>query len=59
MDLVSRDVVSVVTRSFRQAKYEQAEALYKESLEIRQKTLGNDHVEVARSLHELAELYLK
>jgi tetratricopeptide (TPR) repeat protein len=40
-----------------QSKYEQAEPLYKRSLEISEKTLGKDHPSVATTLNNLAELY--
>ncbi len=36
-----------------------AQELYEQSLKIREETLGSEHADVARSLHELAELYLK
>ena len=38
-------------------KYVEAESPYKQSLEIRQKTLGSDHLDVAASLYGLAVVY--
>jgi tetratricopeptide (TPR) repeat protein len=40
-----------------QSKYEQAAPLYKRSLEIKEKSLGKDHPDVAVSLNNLAGLY--
>ncbi len=40
-----------------QGKYEEAEPLYKRSLEITEKSLGPDHPDVATALGNLAELY--
>lgn len=40
-----------------QGRYAEAEPLYQRSLEIRGKTLGEDHHDVAESLHNLARLY--
>src|SRR6202790_1229752 len=37
--------------------YAEAEPLYKEALEIRQKVLGRDHPDTAQSLNNLAGLY--
>ena len=43
----------------KQGKWNQAEPLYKESLAIRKKVLGNEHADVANSLYNLAELHQK
>lgn len=40
-----------------QGKYEEAQAIYQESISIRENSLGRDHPDVAKSLHELAQLY--
>ena len=40
-----------------QGRYAEAEPLYKRALAIREKALGPDHPDVARSLNNLAELY--
>jgi tetratricopeptide (TPR) repeat protein len=40
-----------------QARYAEAEPLYKRALAIYEKALGSDHPEVARSLNNLAILY--
>jgi tetratricopeptide (TPR) repeat protein len=40
-----------------QGKYNEAEPLYRRSLSIREKQLGEDHPNVAESLNNLAELY--
>jgi len=40
-----------------QDKYVEAEPLYRRSLEIREKTLGPNHLDVAASLNDLAEIY--
>ncbi len=40
-----------------QGKYAEAELLYKRSLEIRVKSLGTNHRDVAQSLNNLAALY--
>jgi Tfp pilus assembly protein PilF len=40
-----------------QGKLESAETNYKEALQLREKTLGPDHPEVAQSLNALAEVY--
>ena len=40
-----------------QGKYAEAEQLYKQSLEIREKALGPKHSDVAQSLNNLAEVY--
>jgi tetratricopeptide (TPR) repeat protein len=40
-----------------QGQYADAEPLYKRSLAIREKALGSDHLDVAQSLNNLAELY--
>ncbi|MEM8640686.1 MAG: tetratricopeptide repeat protein [Cyanobacteria bacterium P01_G01_bin.54] len=40
-----------------QGKYEQAEPLFLQALEIRKKVLGEDHSDVALSLNNLAALY--
>lgn len=42
---------------YEQAQYADAEQLYKRSLAIDEKSLGPDHIEVASSLNNLAELY--
>jgi tetratricopeptide (TPR) repeat protein len=42
---------------YRQARYAEAESLFKIALNIREKTLGPDHPEVAQSLNNLALLY--
>ena len=42
--------------SFAQGKYDEAEPLYKESLAIRKKVLGDEHPDVAESLNNLAGL---
>ena len=42
---------------FEQGKYSQAKALYEQSLTIREKILGKDHLDVATSLDNLASLY--
>jgi non-specific serine/threonine protein kinase/serine/threonine-protein kinase len=41
----------------RQGKFKEAEPVYLEALEIRQRLLGEEHVEVADTLRELAILY--
>ncbi len=43
--------------SFYRSQYFEAEPLYERSLEIREKVMGTDHPDVARSLNNLAELY--
>ena len=40
-----------------QERYREAELLYREALEIRQRALGREHPDVAQSLNNLAELY--
>lgn len=40
-----------------QGKYNDAEPLYLQSLDIRKRQLGNDHPHVAQSLNNLAQLY--
>ena len=40
-----------------QRKYAEAEPLYKRSLAIREKALGPEHPDVAKSLDNLAQLY--
>jgi len=40
-----------------QMRYEEAESLFKQALEIRQKLLGDHHPDVAGSLFNLAKLY--
>ena len=40
-----------------QGRYNDAEPLYLQSLDIRKRQLGNDHLDVAQSLNNLAELY--
>jgi tetratricopeptide (TPR) repeat protein len=40
-----------------QGKYAEAEPLYQRSLEIKEKTLGENHSSVAIGLNNLAELY--
>lgn len=40
-----------------QHRYDQAEQLLQRALEIRERTLGPEHIEVAANLTELAELY--
>jgi tetratricopeptide (TPR) repeat protein len=40
-----------------QGRYAEAEPLIKRSLAIREKVLGSDHPDVARSLNNLADLY--
>jgi tetratricopeptide (TPR) repeat protein len=40
-----------------QSRYEEAEPLYRRSLEIKEKTLGKDHPSVATTLNNLAGLY--
>ncbi|MBT6561325.1 MAG: tetratricopeptide repeat protein, partial [Candidatus Scalindua sp.] len=40
-----------------QGKYEEAEPLYKRSLEIKEKSFGPDHPDVATTLNNLADLY--
>ena len=40
-----------------QGKYADAEALYKRALAIREKALGQDHPDVARTLNNLAVVY--
>ena len=42
-----------------QRKYAEAEPLFKRSLAIREKALGPEHPDVARSLNYLAKLYRK
>jgi CHAT domain-containing protein/Flp pilus assembly protein TadD len=42
---------------YQQGKYNQAESLYKRSLEIGEKALGSNHPDVATSLNNLAGLY--
>lgn len=39
------------------ARYEEAEKLFREALELREEALGPDHPEVARVAHDLAEMY--
>lgn len=48
--------LAVVCRE--QVRYEEAEALYRRALAILQDTLGDDHPEVARSLNNLAGIYI-
>ena len=40
-----------------QGRYDEAEPLYKRALAIREKALGTDHPDVARSLNDLGSLY--
>jgi tetratricopeptide (TPR) repeat protein len=40
-----------------QAKYTEAEGLYKRALAIREKALGANHPDVARTLHNLGNVY--
>ena len=40
-----------------EGRYADAEPAIKQSLAIREKVLGRDHVDVARSLNNLADLY--
>ena len=40
-----------------EARYADAEPLYKRALAIREKALGPDHPDVAQSLNNLADLY--
>jgi tetratricopeptide (TPR) repeat protein len=40
-----------------QGRYEQAEPLYLQALELRQRLLGENHLDVAASLNNLAALY--
>ncbi len=42
---------------YAQGRYSNAEPLYKQSLEISEKTLGKDHPNVAATLNKMAELY--
>jgi serine/threonine protein kinase len=43
----------------KKGKYEEAEPLYKKSLEIRRKVLGENHPDLAQSLNDLAQLLKK
>ena len=43
---------------YKQARYAEAEPLYKKSLAIKEEVLGLDHLSVARTLSNLANLYL-
>lgn len=45
------------TKLYQQGKYEEAIPLVKRILEIREKALGPDHLDVAASFNNLAELY--
>uniref|UniRef100_UPI000A752B74 tetratricopeptide repeat protein n=1 Tax=Geitlerinema sp. PCC 9228 TaxID=111611 RepID=UPI000A752B74 len=40
-----------------QGRYEEAEPLYRQALEMRKRLLGEQHPDVATSLNNLAELY--
>ncbi len=42
---------------YERALYSEAEPMYRRALEIREKSLGKDHPDVATSLNNLAELY--
>ena len=46
----------MVVMSRKQGRYSDAEPLYQRSLEIRKKSLGEDHPDVAGSLNNLAGL---
>jgi tetratricopeptide (TPR) repeat protein len=53
-------VLNVISRSpaeKAQARYADAEPLYKRSLAIREKELGPNHLDIGRSLNSLAVLY--
>jgi serine/threonine protein kinase/Flp pilus assembly protein TadD len=52
-----RTVLGVVYSDL--GNYQRAEAMFRPALALRRKTLGNKHVEVARSLSELAEALRK
>jgi tetratricopeptide (TPR) repeat protein len=42
---------------YTQGRYDEAQSLYQQSLEIRRKVLGEDHPDVATSLSKLAALF--
>lgn len=44
---------------YKENNYSEAESLYERSLAIREKTLGKEHLDVAASLYNLAEVYSK
>ncbi|WP_254434466.1 tetratricopeptide repeat protein, partial [Dolichospermum sp. UHCC 0352] len=54
---VARSLNGLALLYYSQGRYNDAEPLYLQSLDIRKRQLGNDHPDVARSLNGLALLY--
>jgi len=57
MRTVAMPLNDLGTIHYNLGQYAVAELLYKRSLAIREKTLGQDHAEVATVLNNLGELY--